>query len=105
MAAPDEVTLGEIYRALQEHKRDTANGFKSVNARISGLNVVHKDTYEEARAADVARIGRLEESSQWARRAIIGGLIALLATMGGNVAYLVGHAAATPAPSQSVTHR
>lgn len=65
MSAPNDVSTGEVFRALGKVERALDEGFKTVNTRIDKLetNFVSKELYEARHSALEDRIDSIETTA------------------------------------------
>lgn len=71
MAAPDDVTIGELYRTLTRMEQ----AISALNRRLDGLQFVSLEAYHIQRDAHERRIAILEESDKWRIRSFVVGFV------------------------------
>lgn len=93
MGGPEDITLGEIYRNLEQLRRDTNERFNTLDRKVLGA-----DLYTVAHAALVARVEDLERSEQQTRQwhrnltlAVIGAIVTALASVPVSVILSLSH--------------
>jgi hypothetical protein len=86
MLLADEITTGELGRritALEDtigRRQDkfevtVSSQFDRMSHQITGLQFIHRDTYDAHRASDLARLDELEEGRRWLNRLVAGSIV------------------------------
>ena len=98
-ADDDAIGPGEMRRWLARIE----DGLTDLGTKVENLPFVRTDVYETERDTLREDVAELKDSRTWLRRALAGGMIALVAGFGANFAYQVAQAAPNPAGSHITT--
>lgn len=71
----DDVSSGEVYRALETFREDVRLGFSDLRTQISGLSVVSREQYESDKADTNRRLVEVESHQKWLLRLVVTAVV------------------------------